>query len=73
MSERWNIFNVDGKEFKIQRDLYSSFLIMNVNDLAYKVDRSKCIDKFDVFRVLHDIEIERIRNCGNVLISSMGI
>ena len=73
LSERWNVFNVNGKEIKIQRDLYSSFLIMNVNDLADKVDRVKCINRFDKFKKLHDIEIERIKNSESKLISSMGI
>jgi len=73
LSERWNIFRIDDKEVQIQRDLYSSFLIMNVNNLADKVDRDKCFDKFDGFKVLHDIEIVRLRTSDNVLISSMGI
>jgi len=73
LSERWNVFNVKGEEVNIQRDLYSSFLIMNVNDKLDKVDKDKCIEEFDSFRLLHDIEIERIRNCGNKLINSMGI
>jgi len=62
LSERWNIFNINDEEVKIQRDLYSSFLIMNVNNMANKVDRDKCFDKFDGFKLLHDIEIERLRN-----------
>lgn len=73
LSERWNVFNINGLEVKIQRDLYSSFLIMNVNDLADKVDRSKCFDRFHKFISLHDTEIKRIKNCENRLISSMGI
>ena len=68
LSERWNVFNIDGEEVKIQRDIYSSFLIMNVNNSADKVDRSKCIDKFNGFKLLHDIEIERLKNCENKLI-----
>jgi len=73
LSERWNIFRIDDKEVQIQRDLYSSFLIMNVNDKLDKVNRRKCFDKFDGFKVLHNIEIERLRSGNNVLISSMGI
>lgn len=73
LGERWNIFDVNNEEFKLQRDLYSSFLIMNVNNLANKIDRSKCIETFDGFRNLHDIEIERLKNSSNKLISSMGI
>jgi len=73
LNERWNIFNINGEEVKIQRDLYSSFLIMNVNNLADKVDRNKCIKRFDGFRILHDIEIVRLRKSDNILIGSMGI
>ena len=73
LSERWNNFEVSGEEFKIQRDCYSAFLIMNVNNLANKIDREKCIETFDGFKILHDIEIKRLKNSGNKLISSMGI
>ena len=60
LSERWNVFNIDNEEVKIQRDLYSSFLIMNVNNLADKTDRDKCFERFDGFKELHDIEIKRL-------------
>jgi len=73
LSERWNIFNIDGEEIKIQRDLYSAFLIMNVNDKMDKVDRNKCINTYDNFKILHDKEIVRIQNSSNKKISSMGL
>jgi hypothetical protein len=69
LNERWNDF----EEFKIQRDLYSAFLIMNVNDSLEEVDRELCFSEFDRFKELHDIEIERVRNSSSKLISSMGI
>jgi len=69
LNQRWNDFG----EFKIQRDLYSAFLIMNVNNKLEKIDRDKCIESFNWFKELHDIEIERLKNCGNKLLSSMGI
>ena len=62
LSERWNVFNIDDENVNIQRDLYSSFLIMNVTNLADKVDREKCIETFQGFKILHDIEIKRLRN-----------
>jgi hypothetical protein len=37
------------------------------------IDRDKLLSKFDSFKILHDIEIERIKNSDNKLISSMGI
>jgi len=69
LNERWNEF--DG--FRIQRDLYSSFLIMNVGEDLSSINRDLCFKKFDRFKELHDVEIERLRNCGNKLLSSMGI
>jgi hypothetical protein len=73
LGERWNIFSIDGEDVEIQRDLYSSFLIMNVNNLVDKIDRDKCFERFDGFKLLHDDEIKRLKNSGNKLISSMGI
>ena len=58
LNERWNDF----EEFKIQRDLYSSFLIMNVNNDLETINRNLCFEKFNEFKVLHDIEVERLRN-----------
>lgn len=70
LSERWNDFG----QFKIQRDLYSSFLIMNViGKELNKIDRGQVIKEFDNFRILHDREILRIKESENKLISSMGI
>jgi len=57
LNERWNNFG----EFKIQRDLYSEFLIMNVNDDLETINRDLCFEKFQEFKILHDIEIDRLR------------
>lgn len=69
LSERWNYFN----NYKIQRDLYSAFLIMNVKGNLKEIDRDLCFKTFDNFKILHDKEIERIKNSNDKLISSMGI
>lgn len=70
LSERWNDFGA----FKIQRDLYSAFLIMNVKDNLKEIDRKRCFDTFDRFKKLHDLEIERLKLDEKVLVSiSMGI
>ena len=69
LSERWNDF----EECKVQRDLYSSFLIMNVKDNLKEIDRDLCIETFDNFTELHDKEVERIQNSNSRLIRSMGI
>ena len=58
LSERWNDFG----EFKIQRDLYSAFLIMNVNDDLSSINKDLCIERFDKFKLLHDIEIGRLKS-----------
>lgn len=71
--ERWNIFNIDGKEVKIQRDLYSSFLIMNVNYDLENINRGLCFNTFDNFKILHDKEIKRLKNSNNKKLGSMGI
>ena len=70
LSDRWNDF----LEFKIQRDLYSAFIIQNViGKKLDKIDREKMINTFDNFKKLHDKEIERIRNSKVKLIPSMGL
>lgn len=69
LSERWNDFD----EFRIQRDLYSAFIIMCTKYNLKETDRQLCINEFKRFKELHDIEIDRIRNSNNKIISSMGI
>ena len=69
LSERWNNFG----DYKIQRDLYSAFLIMNIKDNLKEINRDLCIETFDDFRKLHDKEIKRIKNSSSKLISSMGM
>ncbi|MTI66081.1 MAG: transposase [Firmicutes bacterium] len=70
ISDRWNDFG----ELKIQRDLYSAFIIQNViGKNLNKIDREKMINTFDNFKKLHDKEIERVKNSKSKLIASMGI
>lgn len=69
LNERWNDF----ENHRIQRDLYSSFLIMNVKDNLKEIDRELCFKTFDNFKILHDKEIGRIKSSDNQIISSMGI
>lgn len=69
LSDRWNDFG----EFKIQRDLYSSFIIMCTKDSLNETDKELCVKEFENFKMLHDMEIQRIKNSKNKLISSMGI
>jgi hypothetical protein len=70
LKDRWN------KDINIQRDMYSAFLIMNVNDDLESVNREKCNETYCNFKILHDKEIERLKELksnGHKLISSMGI
>ncbi|HUS90035.1 MAG TPA: transposase, partial [Desulfosporosinus sp.] len=69
LNERWTMIGED----KIQRDLYSSFLIMNVNPDLSSINRKQCLEKYEKFKTLHDIEIERLKTSTNRKIASMGI
>ena len=62
LSQRWNDF--DG--IKIQRDMYSAFLIMNINNDLESFDIDKCNNRFDNFKKLHDIEVNRLRGWKNL-------
>lgn len=73
LSERWNIFNINSEEIKIQRDLYSSFLIMNVKENLEEINRDLCFKTYDNFKTLHDNEINRLLSSNDKRISSMGI
>ena len=57
LSERWMM--IDGK--KVQRDLYSSFLIANTNDELDAVDIDQANSWYDKFLELHDIEVDRLK------------
>lgn len=67
LSQRWNDFN----GIKVQRDLYSAFLIMNVADDLKSFDVDKCNERFDNFYRLHNLEVERLT--GHKNLSSIGI
>lgn len=68
LNKRWNTMP-DGT--KIQRDLYSAFLIQNVDDSLKKVDIERCNQSYDNFLNMHDKEIQRLSPL--VTPSSMGI
>lgn len=67
LSQRWNNFN----GVKIQRDLYSAFLIMNINDDLKSFNIDKCNKRFENFYKLHNLEIDRLKGYKNL--SSIGI
>ena len=67
LSQRWNNFN----GLKVQRDLYSAFLIMNVASDLKSFNIDKCNERFENFYRLHDLEVERFS--GYKTLSSIGI
>lgn len=62
LSQRWNDF--DG--IKIQRDMYSAFLIMNISNNLKSFDIDKCNDRFENFYRLHNLEIDRLTGKNNL-------
>ena len=70
LSKRRNDFSENGYE-KIQRDLYSAFLLMCMNPDLESINKDMCNKEFESFKKLHDIEVERLSKINNL--SSMGI
>lgn len=62
LSQRWNDFN----GIKVQRDLYSAFLIMNINNDLKSFDINKCNERFNNFKTLHDKEVHRLTGQKNL-------
>ncbi len=62
LSQRWNDFN----GIKIQRDLYSAFLIMNIADDLKSFDIEKCNERFENFYRLHNLEVDRLTGQKNL-------
>lgn len=62
LSQRWNDFN----GMKIQRDLYSAFLIMNIAKDLKSFDIGKCNKRFDNFYRLHNLEVNRLKGHKNL-------
>lgn len=67
LSERWNVIN----GMKVQRDMYSAFLIMNINPDLKTFNLEKCNKRFENFLHLHDQEVKRL--LGNRNLSCIGI
>lgn len=71
LSQRWNYFKYNNENIKVQRDLYSSFLIKNVREDLESIDDKLCDEEFEIFLKLHNKEIKRLSN--NINVSSMGL
>ena len=69
LSQRWNIMP-DGK--RIQRDLYSAFLLQHMNTALDGFDLPSLQRDYEIFEQLHDKEIERLRHSPKTN-ASMGI
>ena len=67
LSQRWNDFN----GIKVQRDMYSAFLIMNIGEDLKSFDIDKCNERFENFYRLYNLEIKRLTGQKNL--SSIGI
>lgn len=63
LSQRWNDFN----GIKIQRDLYSAFLIMNTASDLKSFDINKCNERFENFYKLHNKEVKRLTGYKNLI------
>jgi len=61
LSERWNNFG----ELRIQRDLYSAFLIGNTNETLSSVDVNLCNARWDHFVELHHKENARLKQSNS--------
>lgn len=59
-------------DYFVQRDLYSAFLLQNINDDHKTFNREECMRKFESFVTLHNSEIIRLHNSPHVT-SSMGV
>jgi hypothetical protein len=67
LKQRWHMFD-DG--IKVQRDLYSAFLLMNSDLVGLKPDRASCLNAFEQFLKFHEEEIKKIKNENEVILNS---
>lgn len=58
---------------RLQRDLYSAFLIMNADETLKNIDQQRCDAHYEWFKELHDREIVRIQHDGKRHLSSFGV
>ena len=70
LGQRWN--RLAGGD-RIQRDMYSAFLLMNSSSDLEKPDKILCGKTYPQFALLHDAEISRLSSEEKTHLSSMGI
>lgn len=59
--------------YKVQRDLYSAFLIMNVDGSLEKISKEQCDIKFEDFIKHQDLEIKRLKETKEDQSSNFGL
>lgn len=70
LKDRWaELSNGD----KIQRDLYSAFLLMNSCEDMEKTNREKCEETYERFKTLHDDLIKNMKESQKKYIKSFGL
>lgn len=69
LSQRWNYINNE----KVQRDLYSAFLLMNSKDNLEETDKNLCLKEYEQFKENHDKQIKELKEINSKQLSSFGI
>lgn len=69
LSER---FHLCGNGLKIQRDIFSAWLLKNVDEKLEKVDRNKCLNEFNRFYKHYVVVEEQLKKANKKLNSSIG-
>lgn len=59
LSNRWNDLN----GIKVQRDMYSAFLIKHVDNDLKTINKQDCDNDFEQFLALHNLEVQRLTTC----------
>lgn len=70
LAQRWHTFEDDTK---VQRDLYSAFLIKNTKQNLKTFDVKVCEEEFPAFLIMHNEVIKALQEEKTKLPSSMGI
>lgn len=67
LSQRWHKFE-DGT--RVQRDIYSAFLLLCHNDDFKTINQDICISKYETFKKAHDKCISDIKTSGQKVCNS---
>ncbi|PGK52349.1 transposase [Priestia megaterium] len=67
LKNRWHVFE-DGT--RVQRDLYSAFLLKNSNKTRTKPQRKRCLETFDRFKHLHHEHVSMLEGQEQMVLNS---